>query len=355
MKRFLLAVAAVAFFLAAWFSYRIVIGSGMLREIQPHFAGTCRTVGNVIGAEDVTIDRTSGVAFLSADDRRATLAGRPQRGEIYTLDLRNPEARPVPRTRGIPEKFHPHGISLWRSPQGSLRLFAINHLTPVDHRVEVYDVEPEGLIHRESITYPELTSPNDLAAVGPREFYASNDRGYPEPGWRQTLEAYLQLPWASVSHFAEGRSRLVVEGLAFANGVNVSADGNTVYVAECLGRAIHFYERNRATGDLRWQRTVSLDSCPDNIEVDERGQLWVAAHPKLFNLLAHAADPEKLAPSQVLRIDPQSGLVEEVFLDSGKLISAASTAAVAGGQMVIGAIFDPKVVVCEGFSSAPPS
>lgn len=355
MRRILLGVAVVAFLLAGGLLYRIVSRSGMLREIQPHFAGTCRSVEGVVGAEDATIDSTSMLAYLSADDRRATLAGQPRRGEIYSLDLRDPGARPLPLTHGVPEKFHPHGISLWRGPQGTLHLFVINHLTPLEHRVEVFEVGLDGLTHLESITYPELTSPNDLAAVGRREFYASNDRRYPEAGWRQALEAYLQLPWASVSHFAEGRSRLVVEGLAFANGVNVSADGNTVYVAECLGRAVHVFQRNRATGDLSRERTIALESCPDNIEVDEEGQLWVAAHPRLFDLIAHAADPQKLAPSQILRIDPRSGSVDEVLADSGKLISAASTAAVVRDQIVIGAIFAPKVVVCQRFAGGPAS
>ncbi len=347
MRKALLVVVLVFVLGAAWLAYRIVTRSGMLFEVRPHFAGSCRVVGGVVGAEDVTIDPDKGLAYLSADDRRATLAGRPQRGGIYSLDLRTAGAQPVLVTPNEPKEFHPHGISLWRGAGGERRLFAINHLSQHSHRVEVFAVEGAELQHLESIHYPELTSPNDLVAVGPREFYATNDRYYVEPGWQQTLEAYLQLPWSNVSHFAAGRSRVAASGLSFANGINVSADGKTIFVAECLGRAIHVYERNPSNAELTLQRTIPLQSCPDNIEVDSDGRLWVAAHPKLFDLVAHSADPEKLAPSQVLHIDPHSGSVEELLLDDGKLISAASTAAVLGQTIVVGAIFDAKVLVCE--------
>lgn len=338
----LLLLVAIAFA-----TYRVLTRSGMFFQVRPHFPGTCRTVGGVVGAEDVTIDPETRIAYLSADDRRATLAGRAKRGEIYGLDLRRPDAEPVPLTGGKPEQFHPHGISLWRGPRGEQRLFAINHLDPHRHHVEVFNVLGERLIHVQSITYRELSSPNDLVAVAADEFYATNDRYYVDPGLGQTLEAYLQLPWASVSHFSQGRSRLVLNKLAFANGINVSADGGTIFVAECLGRAIHVYDRHSGTGNLLWRATIPLSSCPDNIEVDRDGSLWVAAHPRLFDLLAHSADPERLAPSQILHIDPRTHAVEEVLLDDGKLLSAASTAAVVDKTMVVGAIFDPKILVCE--------
>lgn len=344
MKRvlLLLLLAVVAFVAIA--AFRIVSRSGMLRTIEPHSPGACRTVTGVVGAEDVTIDADTMVAYLSAEDRRAGAAGRPVRGEIYALDLRGDAAAPVPLTAGVPADFHPHGISLWRG-LGGKRLFVINHPVGGGHTVEIYDVGPDRLHHAETVTYPELSSPNDLVAVGERSFYATNDRRHRD-GFLATVEGYLQMPWASVSYFDGSRGRLAADGIAFANGINASADGKTLYVAELLGQAVRVYDRDPESGNLTLRRTIALGSSPDNIEVEASGHLSVAAHPKIFDFLAHAEDAGKLAPSQVLRVDPASGDVEEIFLDDGTLLSAAATASIAGGTMVLGPIFDARVLIC---------
>jgi arylesterase/paraoxonase len=247
----------------------------------------------------------------------------------------------------VPGDLHPHGLSLWHGPNGQRRLFVINHPDAGGHVVEIYDATADGLTHAESVRYPDLASPNDLVAVGPRQFYATNDRRYREPGLMATLEAYLQLPLSSVSYFDGSTGRIAVDGLVFANGINASADGRTVYVAAFLERAIHVYDRNPATGQLTQRDVIEIGSCPDNIEVDRAGMLWVAAHAKVFDLVVHSTDPTRLAPSQIFRVNPHTRAMREVYLDSGATLSAASTAAVAGDVMLLGAIFEPKVLVCD--------
>jgi len=39
--------------------------------------------------------------------------------------------------------------------------------------------------------------------------------------------------------------------------------------------------------------------------------------------------------------------VDEVFLDDGTLLSGSSAAAVGGGRMIIGTVFEPKILVCD--------
>ncbi|MCX8072252.1 MAG: SMP-30/gluconolactonase/LRE family protein [Candidatus Binatia bacterium] len=344
--RFVRSTMAVALVFVLAVAYRIVTRSGMLTRIEPHFAGSCRVVTGVIGAEDVTIDGPAMVAFLSAQDRRAWRGGQGPRGELYALDLNAADARPRALTRGEPADFHPHGLSLWRSDDGQRWLFVINHRSDGSHTVEVFEVGAEELEHVRTVRYQELISPNDLVAVDRERFFATNDRGVPEPGWRQTLELYLALPWSTVSYFDGRHSGIVMRGLALANGIARSSDGTTLYIAECLGRAIHVMRRQPESGALSEFKRIDLPACPDNIEVDDQGQLWVATHPRLFDLVAHSEDAAKRAPSQVFRIDPHSGNVSEVYLSDGNPLSAASTAAVWGRTMVLGAIFDPQVLVC---------
>ncbi len=345
MKRAAVVVLVAVFGVSVIAGYRVAATFGLFRRFAPRFAGTCRVVPGVVGAEDVTIDVPTRTAYLSADDRRAALQGKPVRGEIYALDLRDRTATPVPLTGGAPADFHPHGISLWQGPSGEKRLFAINHPTSGAHSVEIYRVQPAALVHLETIRYPELRSPNDVLAVGDLQFYATNDRRYAS-GIAAVAEALFQLPLASVSYFDGAKGRIVASNFAFANGINSSADGKEVYVAELFGRAVHIFGRDPASGALAWKRKIRLPSCPDNIERDEAGNLWVAAHAKLLDFLAHAKNPANPAPSQVFWVQPRTGRVQEVYADSGTAISAASTAAVADDAMVLGAVFDSKVLVC---------
>ena len=87
-----------------------------------------------------------------------------------------------------------------------------------------------------------------------------------------------------------------------------------------------------------------------SIEVDEDGNLWIGSHPKLLRFRAHAADPNELSPSQVLRISrgPEGRyVVSEVYLDLGDQLSASSVAAVRGDRLLIGGIFDPRFLDCR--------
>ena len=87
----------------------------------------------------------------------------------------------------------------------------------------------------------------------------------------------------------------------------------------------------------------------DNIEIDTKGDIWIAAHPQLLKFVGHAADSSKLSPSQVLRIKQNSYgdyIVEEMYLNDGKELSGSSVAAVMENRLLIGAVFEPRFLDC---------
>ena len=185
--------------------------------------------------------------------------------------------------------FHPHGISLFRAADGSLTLMAVNHISPTQHAVDIFEVKIENgaatLNEIGDIQSDKLLSPNDVAAVGKEQFYVTNDHGSHTP-FGQTLENYLMLPRADVLYFDGSVFKEVAAGLVFANGIALSNDGNRVYVAESTARRIQTFGRDLFSGKLTPQNTFDLPSGPDNIDVDEKGDLWIAAHPKMFALVA---------------------------------------------------------------------
>jgi arylesterase/paraoxonase len=105
------------------------------------------------------------------------------------------------------------------------------------------------------------------------------------------------------------------------------------------------YDRDPQTERLTRRGQIDLRSGPDNIDVDADGNLWIAAHPKLLRVLAHQKNASELSPSQVLRVSPD-GKVEEIYMNGGEQVSAASVAAVSGKRMLIGEIFDDGFLDC---------
>ena len=110
MLRWAGAVVALA---AIAFVARILWLGGVFRRITPHFDGTCRLIDGPVGPEDITINQRTGRAYISASDRRASMAQAPVPGAIWSYDLTDDAALPVNLTPDAGIEFQPHGISLW--------------------------------------------------------------------------------------------------------------------------------------------------------------------------------------------------------------------------------------------------
>lgn len=349
MRLFWIVLATLLLAVLGWFLAHLIPAAGVFAELEPTGAEGCRRVDIAPGTEDVTIDAERNMAFVSAADRRAwfneTGAGgvNPQNG-IYALALDGSDD--VRRVSPPMENFLPHGISLWRGPNGTRRLFVINHPPSGEHFVEIFAVDADGgLSHLESVSFKAMHSPNDVLAAGPREFYATNDRGYTE-GFMSTLEAYMALPLSSVVYFDGEEGSIIAEGLTYANGINQSADGKTVYIAEFLKRRVSVYDRDLKTGALEKRRTLNVNTGPDNIEIAKDGALWIAGHSKVFEFLAHAKDENKIAPSHIIRLDPETGEMRDVFISTEGEISGSSVGAVWDDTLIVGAVFDSHVMIC---------
>jgi arylesterase/paraoxonase len=344
-KRFLLGAVLILTLIAAWVFW-ILDRAGEFKALAPHFDGTCTQVTGLVGTEDLTIHPRTGVAYLSSCDFRSVLAGEPTKCSIYAYDLNAPSPRPVDLVPDASPGFLPHGISLHVAADGAGTLFAINHAGG-RHTIEVYDVGPTGLTHRATLSDTALVSPNDLVAVTPTQVYVTNDHRHPS-GLMRTVEEYFRRPWTNVVMWDGSAFREVAGGIQLANGINVSHDGRTLYVASAIGQDIRVYDRDAATGALTLRTEIPLGTAPDNIEVDADGALWIGAHPKLVTIVRYMSGAIDVAPSQVLRIVPtrDGGDVREVYLNDGEQLSGASVAAVRGKRLLIGPIADSKFLDC---------
>lgn len=349
MRLFFWILGVLAIMIAGRIAYHLIPASGALADLDTKLVDQCRRVDVAPGTEDVTIDPELGLAFISAADRRAWYnetgaeEANPLNG-IYALSLNGSDT--VRRVSPPMANFLPHGISLWRGEDGVKRLFVINHPTTGEEVVEIFDVSASGdLTHLESVSFPAMHSPNDLVGVGPRQFYATNDRRF-EKGPLSTLEAYLALPLTDVVYYDGAEGRSIKGGLVYANGVNMSADGKTVYIAELLKRRIGVFDRNMETGALKRVKNLRVKTAPDNIEVSRDGALWVAGHSRIFDFLDHAKHADAVAPSHVIRLNPRNGLASDVLISVNGEINASSVGAVWDNTLIVGAVFDGHVEVC---------
>lgn len=348
MKKWIfIGIAALVLAIGAWV-FDLYRSAGQFKTIESHFDGQCREIKGAVGPEDITIHPQTGIAYISSTDRRSAERGRPGGGAIYAYHPGNQPPALVNLTPDADEDFQPHGISLFVGPEGRDVLMAVNHQGG-RHQIEVYDLQDGQLSHRKTISDPLLVSPNDIVAVSAEMFYVTNDHRH-TTGLKRTVEEYQRLEQSNVV-FYDGKKFVEAAGqIGYANGINISNDGRTVYVSATTGGALHIYKRDLTTNALALTTTMDLDTGVDNIEVDQKGNLWIGAHPKLLHFVKHARYPAVMSPSQVLhlvRSDSGELKVEEVYLNDGTELSGSSVAAVSGSRLLIGCVFDQRFLDCQ--------
>ena len=318
------------------------------RSIQPAFSGSCTVVSGVVGAEDITVNPRTGMAYLSVCNRRAPAAGKDSAGAIFAYDLKAPNPVPVRLDIDLPGDFQPHGICLFTAGNETLSLFVVNHGND-SHSVDIFDLQGLTLVHRQSVSGPLLVSPNDVAAVDSDRFYVTNDHGS-RNRLVKTLEDYLNLKRSGVVYYDGKGFRPVASGIGYANGIALDPDGQALYVCATTEGSLRVYRRDPASGALAHAQTVACGTAVDNVEVDDTGVLWIGAHPKPLKFVMHARSQRYRSPSEVITLarGPTGDYALRVrYLDDGSVLSGSSVGAVFRDRLLIGSVFEPFFLDCR--------
>lgn len=335
--KIVLAILAIILF----FVGRLLINSGFFREITPHFKGNIVKIEGFEGNEDATIDRKTGIALISSP-----AFNLDKNGSIFMLNFNETSPKAINLTSKLPfSSFHPHGINLYQSTNGEKRLFVINHRTD-GHYIEIFQFTDSSLVHLESIQNSFFISPNDIVAVGERQFYLTNDHDEPLSDWRNKKDI-LQIPMGNVCFYDGKNAKVVADGILYANGINKSLDAKSIFVASASGRKIMVYDRNTQTEILTETDEIAING-PDNIDIDEAGNLWVGCHPKLLKFLAHSKDHSKLSPSEIIKIiyhGKGTAQLESIYLNEGSEISASTVGVYFKDKLLIGSVFEKHILL----------
>lgn len=316
------------------------------REVTPVDLPNCTLVKGIeAGAEDLEI-LPNGLTFFSTGLKYPGIKSfDPSKpGKILLMDLN--EKEPAVSELAVMGNtldmslFNPHGISTFIDEDNAVYLLVVNH-PDYSSTVEVFKFQEEerSLLHLKTITHELLPSINDIVAVGPESFYATNDHYFADL-YLRSWEMYLGLSWSNVVYYSPDKVQVVADGFDLANGIGISLDGKYVYIAEFLARKIHVYEKH-ANWTLTPLKVLSFDTLVDNISVDPvTGDLWVGCHPNGMKILFY--DSENPPGSEVLRIqnilseDPK---VTVVYAENGTVLQGTSVASVYKGKLLIGTVF----------------
>lgn len=329
------------------FTGRILWANGLFSSVPTGFFGSCKVASTLPGVED--IETANGVTFVSV----ASARGPGPRDGIYVLS----DSGGLTRLSGAPKDFHPRGLGIFRSPDGSgIFLLAVNrHAQAISDTlrfsIDSFEVtNPKtnpALVAQGTIAGGLLTDPQDVAAAGPGAFYVSNGTG--GSGLLRSLAGYGVLPGSNILYFNGMSFRVAMDDIYGARGLLLTPDGGHLLVASLTSRSLKSLSREPFSGNLTEADSLTLPVAPERITLDSTGEIWAAGHASLFSWRDFAADAGKRAPSQVFRVSLASGVpqqAEQVYGNDGSEIAGASVAALAGKQLLIGSSLDGRLLSC---------
>ena len=346
MKRFLRILIILLILLAA-FVLQILHSGGFFRKVVPGFEGNIIQKINLPGAEDIAISREDLFLIVSSDDRAARRDGRPAQGGLYLIDLSERPLTPTLISGSFDQPFFPHGISLLRLDSGRYQVLAINHVHG-KHTIEKFLLSGNRLVYEKTLTDESMISPNDVVAISNQAFYFTNDHQNTSGFWR-FMEDYIGLRRSNVIYSDGSTFREVSKGIAYANGINYDEQRNLLFVASPRDFLVKVY-KTEDDGDLSFIEDIAVGTGVDNIEFDDKGNLWIGAHPNLMAFANYASGKTKKAPSEVIQLTYRSTGdydVNSVFLDDGSIISASTVAVPFRNLVFIGNVMDEELVIWE--------
>jgi sugar lactone lactonase YvrE len=163
---------------------------------------------------------------------------------------------------------------------------------------------------------------------------------------------------------ADGTVTTLVDGLYFANGLTVTADGSALVFAETLARRLSTYWLDGPKQGTVTPLAVHLPGMPDNISTGSDGRIWTALVTPA-NAAAEALMPKPpwirrivwRLPSQVqpriqpevwvVAFDPTTGAVVDGIRTTHPYFGAVTGVVESAGRLWMSTIEFPSLAYCE--------
>ncbi|KAK0387028.1 hypothetical protein NLU13_5342 [Sarocladium strictum] len=330
----------------------IIQKSQLLRwEDSDYSNNDCVVEQTANGCEDVKIHFDSNTAFLACGDPKGRASWYPGAGrhdaksrkdfreKLYKYDIKSKKTTEL-RIEGLGGDFVTHGIDVIAVPGDSskVHILAVRH-SRGDDAISIFEhtLGTDVVTLVKDVQHPTIKTPNGVVAIGPMEFYITNDHYYVSGVKRYLEESFGPWSWATNVVYcdasqAELQCREVAKGFVHANGI--AANDGKVFVGDSQNATVSVFEIE-SDKSLKLDHRVALGAAADNIKViPSNGDLVVAVFPTLENLPLYLDNTEKLGkdllvPAAALRLRKSANYEPELlYKDSGAAISFMTAMAI---------------------------
>ena len=320
--------------------------TGFFRTIDKKFDGNILKKVSIDGVEDIIINQKEGFAIVSSTKRKNLPPVEQENGDLYLIDLKNIESKPILLTQNFDKPFAPHGISIY-TKDSITTIAAVNHTTNGEY-IELFKLTSSKLTHHKTLHNDLIIAPNDIVLLDEETFYFTNDHMY-KNGFMRFVEEFLGLPFSNVIFYDGKKFKEAAKGISYANGINFEKDKNLVFVASPRKFKIKVYEK-QPNNSLTFIEDIYCGSGVDNIEFDTDNNLWVGAHPNLLQFMSYSNSYHSITPSEIIKIQyfkKGDYKVETIYLEKGEEMSGSTVAAPFENLILMGNVMDKHFVILK--------
>jgi hypothetical protein len=112
---------------------------------------------------------------------------------------------------------------------------------------------------------------------------------------------------------------------------------------------VKVYQKNE-DHTLTFIENIDCKTGVDNIEFDTENTLWIGAHPSLLDFSAYAKGNRAIAPSEIIKInyiDKGDYSIEQMYMEDGATMAAASVAAPYENLILAGNVMDAQFLILK--------
>lgn len=277
---------------------------------------------------------TGGINLIRVSDRMS-MRGYPTAGARDVLDAKTYKSCPGPPDVAMKAKFTSHGLSLREGRNGVHTLLVVVH--GARESVEVFTVDAKTptptLTWVGCAAAPDPIGLNSVRWLDDGGFIATNFNPRGTPNGMAAMQKGEKNGELWEWHTASGWQKVPGSESSGANGIEISPDGRTLYVAAWGSQS--FYKLARGEKDPK-REEVPLGFRVDNVRWARDGSL----------LATGQAGQGPQQQTAVVKIDPKTLKVAEVLRRPAMPGFAAGTVAVeVGEQLWVGSFTGDRIAI----------
>ncbi|KIK58310.1 hypothetical protein GYMLUDRAFT_45522 [Collybiopsis luxurians FD-317 M1] len=331
--------------------------AGVFRKVETFGLdeSACKRIPELQACEKIVLHQSTGILYLACSDLQSRRRWNPC-ADLLDVEGKSPTdyvATYDPKTSRITRltfinfegDLSVHGMDVVPSDiPGELYVYMVNHRAPqgqdprvvgADSVIELFKtrVGGEQLHHVRTVADPVISTPNDVVGQADgKAFFFTNDHGS-KVGFSRIWDAFFPTTTIGYCHLDHG-CEVAASKIITSNGI-ARASNDTVYVASTFGGTIAVFHKQGVDNSLLLKDTIHIGQALDNLAIDSRGNLWVAAFPKLSDIFQQVKkDPSHIVPTAGFQISINTGpdslrgqgyKVEKIFENNGTIASGSTS------------------------------